>query len=191
MLSTSSSGSLLTRCRDAVESDRRRVRVGHDRLQPRHAMSAPSQLMTIERVAVLQRVSLFVEVPGHTLVAVARLLEEISFGAGATIIERGSVEDWLFVVAEGRIRVHIGDMTLLERGPGGVVGEFALLAPAPRSASATAVEPSLLLRLGRGPFEELLDDHPEIARAVISTFAVVFLLGTWGALVRRTRRSVR
>ena len=134
-------------------------------------MSAPNQLMTIERVAVLKRVSLFVEVPGHTLVAVARVLEEISFEAGDTIIERGTVEDWLFVVAEGRIRVHIGEMTLLESGPGGVVGEFALLAPAPRSASATAVEPSLLLRLRRGPFEELLDDHPEIARAVISTLA--------------------
>ena len=134
-------------------------------------VSAPNELMTIERVAVLKRVALFGEVPGHTLVAVARLLEEVSFEAGDTILHRGAVEDWLFVVAEGRIRVHIGEMTLLENGPGGVVGEFALLAPAPRSASATAVEPSLLLRLRRGPFEELLDDHPEIARAVISTLA--------------------
>ena len=46
-----------------------------------------------------------------------------------------------------------------------------MLAPAPRSASVTAIEPSLLLRLRRGPFEELLDDRPEIARAVISTLA--------------------
>ncbi len=131
----------------------------------------PSELMTIERVAVLQRVALFGEVPGHTLVAVARLLEEVSFEAGDAIIERGSVEDWLFVVAEGRIRVHIGERTLIETGPGGVVGEFAVLAPAPRSASVTAIEPSLLLRLRRGPFEELLDDRPEIARGVISTLA--------------------
>ena len=84
----------------------------------RARMSAPNELMTIERVAVLQRVALFGEVPGHTLVAVARLLEEVSFEAGDTIIERGAVEDWLFVVAEGRIRVHIGERTLLENGPG-------------------------------------------------------------------------
>ena len=56
-------------------------------------------------------------------------LEEVPFDDGATVIERGNVEDWLFVVAEGRIRVHIGDRTLTETGPGGVVGEFALLAP--------------------------------------------------------------
>jgi CRP/FNR family transcriptional regulator, cyclic AMP receptor protein len=128
-------------------------------------------LATIERVAVLKRVALFSEVPGHTLVAVARRLEEVSFEAGDHIIDRGAVEDWLYVVAEGRVRIHIGDLTLLEHGPGGVVGEFALLAPAPRSASATAIEPSLLLRLRRGPFEELLDDRPEIARAVIATLA--------------------
>lgn len=59
-------------------------------------MSAPRGLMTIERVAVLQRVALFREVPGHTLVAVARLLEEVSFEAGDRIIDRGSVEDGLF-----------------------------------------------------------------------------------------------
>ena len=140
-------------------------------------MSAPQGLMTIERVAVLQRVALFREVPGHTLVAVARLLEEVSFEAGDRVIMRGSVEDWLFVVAEGRIRVHIGEMSLVEYGPGGVVGEFALLAPAPRSASVTAVEPSLLLRLRRGPFDELLDDRPEIARAVISTLARMLQAG--------------
>jgi CRP/FNR family transcriptional regulator, cyclic AMP receptor protein len=134
-------------------------------------MSASHELLTIERVAVLQRVALFGEVPGHTLVAVARLLEEVHYEEGAVILERGSIEDWLFVVANGRVRVHIGDRTLVEIGAGGVVGEFAVLAPAPRSASATAMEPTLLLRLRHGPFEELLDDRPEIARGVISTLA--------------------
>jgi len=125
-------------------------------------------LMTIERVAVLQHVELFSEVPGHMLVAVARLLEEASFEAGALIIERGAVEDWLYVIAEGRVRIHSGDRTLGEARKGDVVGEFAVLAAAARSASVTATEPSLLLRLRRGPFEELLDDRPEIARGVIA-----------------------
>lgn len=135
---------------------------------------APGSLLTIERVAVLQRVELFSEVPGHMLVAVARLLEEVSVEAGARVIERGAVEEWLFVVAEGRVRVHVGDRTLIEAGRGQVVGEFAVLAAAPRSASVTALEPTLLLRLRRGPFEELLDDRPEIARSVIA--ALVRLL---------------
>src|SRR3954449_4898332 len=108
-----------------------------------------SELLTIERVAVLQRVRFFDGVPGHTLVAVARLLEEVAFEPGVTIIHRGAMEDWLFVVAAGKVRVHLGDLTLVETGPGGVVGEFAVLAPAPRSATVTALEPTLLLRLRR------------------------------------------
>jgi CRP-like cAMP-binding protein len=129
------------------------------------------ELLTIERVAVLHRVHLFEAVPGHELVPVARLLEEVRVDAGATIIEQGAVEDWLFLVADGAVRVHVGDRTLREIGPGGVVGDLAVLAPAPRSTSVTATEPTLLLRLRREPFDELLEDHPQIARAVIATLA--------------------
>jgi len=134
-------------------------------------MTPNDELLTVERVAVLQRVGMFGSVPGNKLVAVARLLEEVRFPAGATVIERGALEDWLFVVADGRVRAHLGDRTLVEREPGGVVGELAVLAPAPRSASVTALEPTLLLRLRRAPFEELLDDEPEIARAVAGALA--------------------
>jgi signal-transduction protein with cAMP-binding, CBS, and nucleotidyltransferase domain len=129
------------------------------------------ELLTIERVAVLQRVAMFSSVPGHTLVAVARLLDEVRVEPGTTFIRRGDVEDWLFVVAEGKGRAHVGERALGDRGPGDVVGELSVLAPAARSASVTALEPTLLLRLRRRPFEELLEDSAEIAVAVIASLA--------------------
>ena len=132
---------------------------------------ASSELLTIERVAILQRVDMFAAVPGQTLAAVARLLDEVRVSPGEVVIERGAIEDWLFVVADGRLRVHVGERALVDCGAGAVVGELALLAPASRSASVTAAEHSLLLRLRREPFEELIDDFPEIARAVIATLA--------------------
>ena len=138
---------------------------------PHAPASSGSELLTIERVAILHRVRLFSGVPGHTLIGVARLLEERRVEAGVSVIDRGAIEDWLFVIAEGRLRVHVGERTLGEVGAGEVVGELAVLAPAPRSASVTATEPTLLLALRRAPFEELLDDHPEISRAIISTLA--------------------
>ena len=142
----------------------------------------PSALLTIERVAILQRVELFSEVPGHMLVAVARLLEELSVEPGEQIIEQGAVEDWLFIVAEGRLRIHLGDRTLGEVAKRDVVGELAVLASAPRSASVTALEPSLLLRLRRGPLDELLDDRPEIARGVIATLVRLLQLANGQAV---------
>ena len=141
-------------------------------MQQTSALDAPTaQLLTIERVGILKRVGILNTVPGHALVPVARVLEEVPVRAGATVIERGALEDWLFVIAHGRVRVHVGERTLVELGPGSVVGELAVLAPAPRSASVTAMEPTLMLRLRRRPFEELLEDHPEIARSVITALA--------------------
>jgi CRP-like cAMP-binding protein len=138
---------------------------------PVERTAVADELLTVERVAVLHKVPLFGTVPGHDLVAVARLLEEVRIDAGVTFIEQGAVEDWLYLIADGVVRVHIGDHSLRVVGSGGVVGDLAVLAPAPRSASVTAVEPTLLLRLRSEPFDELLDDHPEIARAVISALA--------------------
>lgn len=146
-----------------------------------NVMRVDDELLTIERVAVLHGVGLFRAVPGHELVPVARLMEEVRVVAGATFIERGAMEDWLFVIAAGAVRVHIGNRLLSEKGPGGVVGELAVVAPAPRAASVTATEPTLLLQLRRKPFEELLEDRPEISRAIISTLAHMLQTGPDGA----------
>jgi CRP-like cAMP-binding protein len=108
------------------------------------------ELLTVERVAVLRRVTLFADAPGHALVAVARAVEEVRVPAGEVVIERGAVEDWLFVVVDGRVRAHVDDRSLSDVGAGGVVGELAVVAPAPRSATVTATEPTLL-RVGTGP----------------------------------------
>jgi len=140
-------------------------------LRPRAASKDRGELLTIERVAILHRVGLFREVPGRTLVAVARLLEELRLAPDVTFIERGAVEDWLFVIADGRVRVHVDERTLRFVGAGAVVGELSVLAPAPRSASVTTLEPTHLLLLRRAPFEELLDDRPEISRAILFTLA--------------------
>jgi CRP-like cAMP-binding protein len=53
-----------------------------------------------------------------------------------------------------------GRPTLVELGPGSSVGELAVLAPEPRSASVTALEPTLLLRVNKVVLDELLADRP-------------------------------
>ncbi len=51
-------------------------------------MNPPGELTTVERVAALHRVDMFATVPGHLLVGLARLAEEVSVRPGATFIER-------------------------------------------------------------------------------------------------------
>jgi CRP-like cAMP-binding protein len=136
-----------------------------------HDPSPPSigaSLGLVERVAALHRVDLFAGVPGRVLAAVAEATAEVRVSPGDTLIEEGAVEAHLYAVVEGRVRVHSGDQTLLELGPGRTVGELAVLVPQPRTASVTALEPTLALRLDKTVLDDLLADWPELAHGVIA-----------------------
>jgi CRP-like cAMP-binding protein len=50
-------------------------------------------------------------------------------------------------------------------------GELALLDSEPRSASATAVEETYLLRLDQNTFYELISDYPDVLRGIIQVLS--------------------
>jgi CRP-like cAMP-binding protein len=136
-------------------------------------------MLTIERVAHLSRIDIFANTPGKILAAVARIVEEVDLPGGETFIEEGTIGDSLYIIIDGRVRVHSGDHTIIELGPGDSVGELAALDPAPRSASVTTLEPTFLFQIARDPFAEVMADRPEISQGVIR------------ALVRRIREQGR
>jgi CRP-like cAMP-binding protein len=128
----------------------------------------------VERVAALHRVDLFAGVPGRVLAAVAEAAIEERASPGDLLIEEGAVEAHLYALVEGRVRVHRGDQTLVELGPGATVGELAALVPRPRAASVTVLEPALVLRVDKAVLDDLLAEWPELAHGVI--VALVSLL---------------
>ena len=136
-------------------------------------------MTTVDRVVALHRVPLLADVPGRTLAALAMRAREVRVAPGDVVIEQGAVEDHLFAVVEGRFVARDGERTLRELGPGATVGELAALAPEPRSASVTALEDGLLLRIDKALLDELLADRPELARAVITS--LVRMLRSTGA----------
>ena len=130
-------------------------------------------LSTIDRVVALHRVGLFADVPGRTLAALAQRATEVVVDAGAVVIEQGAVEDHLYAVVAGSLRVHRGDETLATLGPGATVGELAALVPEPRAASVTAVEPTTLLRIDKPLLDELLADRPALANGIIAALVAM------------------
>jgi CRP-like cAMP-binding protein len=123
-------------------------------------------LLTVERVALLRRVGLFAETPDRALAGVAQVVSEVEVAAGATVMQEGAVEDWLYVVVDGELEVVREDRRATV-GPGGVVGELAVLDPMPRSATVRAVTDCLLFKLEKAAFDEVLAERPEVARGVI------------------------
>jgi CRP-like cAMP-binding protein len=124
-------------------------------------------LLTIERVALLKRVSLFERTPDRVLAGLARTLEEETFPAGATMTVEGAVEDWLFVLIDGSVQITQFER-VSELGPGAVVGELAVLASEPRVVTAVALTDVHAFRLRKVDFDEALRTRPEIAAGVIA-----------------------
>ena len=83
------------------------------------------------------------------------------------------MDDHMFVLVGGRVRVHQGDHSLAVLDAGATVGELAALVPEPRSASVTALEPATLLRIEKAVLDELLLDRPELATEIISALVTM------------------
>lgn len=124
-------------------------------------------LSSLEKKQILRTVNLFAETPDEILDEVARLLEEVVCPAEATLFEQGDYGDAMYIILEGRVRVHSGGRTLTILEKGSVFGEMAALDPEPRSASITALENLRLLRLERVPFTQLITSRPEVTTGVI------------------------
>jgi len=124
-------------------------------------------LSSLEKKQILRTVSLFAETADDILDEVARLLEEVVCPAGEPLFLQGDYGDAMYIIIEGRVRVHSGGRTLAILEKGGVFGEMAALDPEPRSASVTALEALRLLRLERVPFTQLITSQPDITTGII------------------------
>jgi CRP-like cAMP-binding protein len=128
-------------------------------------------LLTIDRVVIMKSVDIFADTPERILASVARIVEEVDLAAGETLFREGDPGDCLYIVVEGELRVSSRDRTLVLLGPGKIVGELALLDPEPRSASVAASRDTLLFRIDKEPFDEVMADRPEIALGIIRSLA--------------------
>jgi CRP-like cAMP-binding protein len=124
-------------------------------------------LLTIEKVAILRKVAIFAGTPDHVLASVAQIAYEETFESGQAIMNEGDFGDFMYIVVDGQVRVHKGDKTLITLDNGATVGELAVLDPEPRSASVSAATDTLLFRIDKEPFDEVMADRPEIAQGVI------------------------
>lgn len=134
-------------------------------------------------IAALRQCALFEPVADPELERVAGSLRRRSFRRGEVIFHAGDPGDSLHVIATGSVKIALespdGDEAILVTlGPGAFFGELAVVDEAPRSATATAVEPSQTLTLSRVALRRLMDEDPRLRDALFA--------GVAGALRRLT-----
>jgi len=91
--------------------------------------------------------------------------------AGAALFSEGDAGDAMFAVIEGDIEVTLGGEVVEQVGPGGIVGELALIDSSPRAATATATVASRIARIDKKHFMFLVQEHPTFALQVMAVMA--------------------
>ncbi|MEZ4669205.1 MAG: Npt1/Npt2 family nucleotide transporter [Anaerolineae bacterium] len=147
-------------------------------------------LATIEKVVILKTVGIFAETPDDVLADVAAILEEEHYSNGEVIFKKGDLGNSLYLIVSGRVRVHDGNYTLNTLSDRQVFGEMALLDPAPRIATVTAVEDTHLFRLGQEAFYELMDSRGEVARGIIRVLTAYLRAWVDNADLRMLQQSM-
>jgi CRP-like cAMP-binding protein/HEAT repeat protein len=122
---------------------------------------------TLEKTILLKSVSLFCEIPAEKLSHIAQVAEETHWPAESVILREGEAGDALFIVADGTVRVHKGALNLATLAKGDCLGEMAVLDQAPRSADATAIEDTTLLKISQEDFYEVLTANSEITERIV------------------------
>lgn len=121
------------------------------------------------KIELLKGVPLFAGCSKSELQRIATLADELDLGEGATLIREGERGREFIIVADGSVRVTRGGKTLRDLGAGDYVGEIALVADVPRTATVTATSPVRLLVVTDRAFRTVLDQMPSIATKVLQS----------------------
>jgi len=118
--------------------------------------------------AVLAAAPIFEGLATEELDALLAITATRRLRAGEVLFRKGAEGSSLFGVLKGRLRIWASgadgkELTFRYAEPGDLVGEMALLDPAPRSATVEAVPASELLTLDRREFMPFLIKHPRVA----------------------------
>jgi CRP-like cAMP-binding protein len=91
--------------------------------------------------------------------------------AGQTLFREGEPGGAMFVVLEGELEITIRGITMERVGPGGIVGELAIVDESPRTASVGATVDSRVAEVPARRFEALVQQAPALATLVVRVLA--------------------
>lgn len=118
--------------------------------------------------------TLFGDLGADARAALANHVQWTEIAAGEVLMRQGLPGDAAYLSVSGRLRVYLeGDdgarRAVRELGRGELIGEISLVSGEPRSATVVAIRDSVLARLDRARFDELLARSPQASMAVMRT----------------------
>jgi CRP-like cAMP-binding protein len=124
--------------------------------------------MTIEDdIFFLERVTTFAQLGFSALQIIAIGSEAKHLESGDILFAAGDTADGGYVIQEGKLKLALPHASPSDPGvtvgPGVLLGELALVTETRRPVTATAIEPSTVMRITRSLFRKVLEGFPEAA----------------------------
>jgi ATP-binding cassette, subfamily B, bacterial len=109
-------------------------------------------------VTELSQIGLLAELPGEQLTKLAKNMRRAEINGGSPVVLEGEEGDHFYVVLRGLLAVSnqggLGPRRVLR--PGDYFGEIALAMDVPRTASVTALTPTIVASCDKAAFDEFL-----------------------------------
>jgi CRP-like cAMP-binding protein len=123
------------------------------------------------KLELLKKVPLFSLCSKKELEEVAQLADEVDLPEGRDLATEGATGKEFVVIVEGGADVRRKGRKINTLGSGDFLGEIALIAGIPRTATVTTTEPSHVLVVTAQAFKQLLRDSPSIQLKVLEALA--------------------
>jgi CRP/FNR family cyclic AMP-dependent transcriptional regulator len=102
---------------------------------------------------------------------VAQRSHRRNFEAGRNVMTIEQPGEAVYIILHGSVKIHVEqgdrDVILAILGAGDLLGEMSLIDSIGRSASAVALETSLMLWMDKSTFTYMLDNFPPVARNLV------------------------
>ena len=119
------------------------------------------------KVDLISRVPLFARCSKKELRLIANLADQVEWPEGKTVIKEGRPGSEFFILIDGTASVSQRGRKVRDLVAGEWVGEIALVANVPRTATVVTSSPVRALVLTRGGFSRLIENSPSIAAKVL------------------------
>jgi CRP-like cAMP-binding protein len=124
------------------------------------------------KIELLKRAPLFAQCSRRELAQIALLSAELNLPAGRKLMTEGEPGKEFIVLVEGRAEVRRKGRRVRELSDGDFLGEIALVADVPRTATVTALTPVTVLLVTARDFRTLLREVPSLQPKVIYALAM-------------------
>ena len=125
----------------------------------------------MEETAVLKKINFFKDLTSWELMQVNKITERQLFKAGEHIVKEGTVCNAFYIIKNGSVKVEKEGREIATLGSEEPIGEVSFIDSGVRSATITALQDTVVIKLPSDKFKELMSNSAEIANKVYRTIA--------------------